>query len=135
LNADRDALTGELGQLNAERDALTGELGQLNAERGELTAAEGVVAEELRKVIEELADAMDELAGVEDTMITETDKALLAFRRGDAELTMRVERLMDRCASFMDVESRIASRSMSHLSESPFYRRPRPSRGGLSGAH
>ena len=85
-------------------------------EAQQLETVQVIVAEELRKVIEELADATDELAEVEDTMIEETDKSLLAFRRCDGELTLRVERLMDRCASFMDVESRLMSRAPSSYS-------------------
>ncbi|KPA74566.1 hypothetical protein ABB37_09205 [Leptomonas pyrrhocoris] len=118
-----------------ERRCAADELERAESATQETTSfggASAIVLEELRKVVEELADATDELAEVENGVIAETDKALLTFRRGDGELTMRVEQLMDRCASFMDVESRIASCSASHLSASSMNKRNRTLRIGLN---
>ncbi|KPI84358.1 hypothetical protein ABL78_6587 [Leptomonas seymouri] len=121
LRSTTEELRVHLEQLEVSRSVVKAELEQLRGaealatEQACVNSANGVVVDELRQVIEELADATDELAEVEDVMIEETDKALLAFRRCDGEMTVRVERLLDRCASFMDVESRIASRSSSNM--------------------
>ncbi|KAG5497741.1 hypothetical protein JKF63_04007 [Porcisia hertigi] len=70
-----------------------------------------VVAEEMRKVVEELIEAVEWIEEVEDTMVNESDRAVMTLRRCDGEMTLRIDRLMDRCACFMEVESRLAMRS------------------------
>ncbi|KPA74564.1 hypothetical protein ABB37_09203 [Leptomonas pyrrhocoris] len=120
--AQQRALQAELERLRGEREAVADELAALTSQQAHLKDGEekcsffnatGIVVDELRKTVEELADATDELGEVEDALIEETERALLTFRRCDGELTLRVERLLDRCASFMDVESRIVSRASS----------------------
>ncbi|KAG5497158.1 hypothetical protein GH5_01695 [Leishmania sp. Ghana 2012 LV757] len=60
-----------------------------------LAVAKAVIEKELGKVIEEIAAATGELSEVEDVMMEEADRAVLALRCCDGEITLRVERLMD----------------------------------------
>ncbi|KAG5471522.1 hypothetical protein LSCM1_01615 [Leishmania martiniquensis] len=87
------------------------------ADDDEFALAKCIVGEELDKIIDELAAATSELSEAEDVLIEEADRAALALRRCDSEMKLRFERLMDRFASLMDVESRLAMRSASIFSE------------------
>lgn len=114
--AEATASSSVHGTENAASKQLSGNDGALSD--SSLASAKGVIEEEQRKVIEELAVATEELAEVEDVMIEEADRAVLVLRRCDGEMTLRFDHLMDRFSSFIDVESRLAGRSASMFSES-----------------
>ncbi|KAK7197561.1 hypothetical protein NESM_000706300 [Novymonas esmeraldas] len=118
--ADAAAATAELGELRSAL-AMAREGGAVDAAArvAEHTTADGVVADALRSVLAELVTATDELAEVEDVMVEESDKAVLALRQCDGVMTQRTERLLDRVATFMDVESRLMVRSASVVFETP----------------
>ncbi|CAJ1991510.1 hypothetical protein conserved [Leishmania donovani] len=121
--AESTASSGAHGAENAASKQLSGDEGALSD--SSLAAAKGVIEDELHKVIEELAVATEELVEVEDVIIEEVDRAVMVLRRCDGEMTLRFDRLMDRCASFIDVESRLARRSASMFSESSSQRHTR----------
>ncbi|GET91306.1 hypothetical protein, unknown function [Leishmania tarentolae] len=124
-DADEAAVrSGAHGTVNASSDKLCDDDGP-RGNSCSLACAKCIVEEELRKVIEELSVATEELAEVEDVMIEEADRAVLVLRRCDGEMTLRLDRLMNRCASFMDVESRLAGRSASMMSENSSQRHTR----------
>ncbi|KAK7197562.1 hypothetical protein NESM_000706400 [Novymonas esmeraldas] len=110
--ADAAAATAELGELrSALATAREGGAVDAAARVAEHTTADGVVADALRSVLAELVTATDELVEVEDVMVEECDQAVLALRQCDGAMTQRTERLLDRVAGYMDVESRLIGRS------------------------